>query len=154
MSLELPIDPLRTATGEPDNRAFGFFRWFQVDAAETDGALSSWIEEVPPGGGPPLHVHTLEVETFTLLEGSLQFALDDRSLTAKAGETVVIPKGTPHTFHNASNTVARALVSLTPGGGERFFRDVEAEGLGPGDMSRIEEIGSEYGLDFAGPPLG
>ena len=145
--------PLRRTADPPDNQAFGLPRWFQVDGAETEGAFCSWIEEVPPGAGPPLHVHHRETEVFTLLSGRLRFQLQDEQLEAEAGDNILIPRGLPHTFHNHTNSPTRVLVCLTPGGGDGFFRDVEAEGLGPDDMPRIEEIASQYGLEFVGPPM-
>lgn len=154
MSSSAFSNPRRSPTESPDNRAFGLSRWFHVASEETGGAFSAWIEEVAPGSGPPLHVHTRESEVFTVLEGSLLFQLEEEQLTAHAGETVVIPRGARHTFHNAGDAPARALIALTPGGGEQFFRDVDAEGLGPADMARIEQIAAEYGLQFVGPPIG
>ena len=97
------ISALRSSARPADDTAFGLERWFLVDATDTDGRLSSWIEEVPPGAGPPLHVHQRETEVFTVLSGTLQFALGDQRLIAGPEDTVVIPAGVPHTFHNGGD---------------------------------------------------
>lgn len=144
---------LRTPHRPADDQAFGLKRWFLVASEDTGGSLSTWIEEVPAGAGPPLHVHHREPEVFTVLSGRLTFALGDERLSAGPEETVVIPRGTPHTFKNEGAEPARALITLSPGGGEQFFRDVSAEGLGPDQMERIVEIAESYGLEFVGPPL-
>lgn len=78
---------------------------------------------VPPGGGPPPHRHDFE-ETFTLLEGELEFTFRGRKMTAKAGETVHIPANAPHMFRNVSEGPARMLCICSPAGQERFFEEV------------------------------
>jgi len=78
---------------------------------------------VPPGGGPPPHRHDFE-ETFTLLEGELEFAFRVKKMTAKAGETVHIPANAPHVFHNVSQGAARMLCICAPAGQERFFEEL------------------------------
>ena len=45
------------------------------------------------------------------------------------------------------------LITMTPGGAEGFFIEVEEQGLHPSrDMPRIVEIAARYGLEFVGPP--
>ena len=44
---------------------------FKLTAANTDGALSLGLDEVPPGGGPPLHFHQNEDEVFIVQEGRI-----------------------------------------------------------------------------------
>ena len=78
---------------------------------------------VPPGGGPPHHRHDFE-ETFTLLEGELDFTFRGKKMTAKAGETVHIPANAPHMFHNGSADAARMLCICGPAGQEGFFEEV------------------------------
>lgn len=78
---------------------------------------------VPPGGGPPPHRHDFE-ETFTLLEGELEFTFRGKKMTAKAGETVHVPANAPHQFHNESKTAARMLCICAPAGQENFFEEV------------------------------
>ena len=43
-----------------------------------------------------MHNHEHEDELFLLIEGSLSIELENRTLDLKAGEMVVIPKGTDH----------------------------------------------------------
>jgi quercetin dioxygenase-like cupin family protein len=80
---------------------------------------------VPPGGGPPPHRHDFE-ETFTLLEGELEFTFRGKKMTAKAGETIHIPANAPHMFHNGSQSAVRMLCICAPAGQERFFEEVGA----------------------------
>ena len=145
---------LRPAGSGESNRAFGLPRRFAIQASDSDGALSVFAEEVPPRAGPPLHVHQREHETFVVLEGRVRFHCDGDEEILGPGGIVMIPPGAHHTFKNVGAETARVVVTFTPGGGEGFFKAVEAEGLEPpADMARIAEIGAEYGLEFVGPPL-
>jgi Cupin domain len=121
------------------NSAFHLPRRLLLTAADTAGSTAVWIEEVPPGAGPPLHIHAREDESFYVLDGMFRF---------KGGETVELA------FHNDGAETGRLLVTMTPGGFEGFFLAVEAEGLSPPeDMARIGALAAQYGLSFVGPPL-
>ena len=78
---------------------------------------------VPPGGGPPPHRHDFE-ETFTLLEGQLDFIFRGDRKVAQAGDTVHIPANSPHQFHNSSSQPARMLCICAPAGQEQDFLDL------------------------------
>jgi quercetin dioxygenase-like cupin family protein len=78
---------------------------------------------VPPGGGPPPHRHDFE-ETFTLLEGELEFTFRNGKRSARGGETVHIPANAPHRFENVGKAAARMLCICSPAGQEKFFEEV------------------------------
>src|ERR1700710_2605568 len=46
---------------------------FLATGDETDGKYAIWEAIVPPGGGPPPHVHSREEEGFYILEGEITF---------------------------------------------------------------------------------
>ncbi|QNI38171.1 cupin domain-containing protein [Edaphobacter albus] len=94
-----------------------------LNGEDTAGRYCLIDMHVPPGGGPPPHRHDFE-ETFTLLEGELEFTFRGKKMTAKAGETVHVPANAPHQFHNGSKSVARMLCICAPAGQERFFEEV------------------------------
>ncbi|WP_431269814.1 cupin domain-containing protein [Dankookia sp. P2] len=58
------------------NRAFGE-RLIRIRASETAGRFAVIEEPVPPGWGPPLHVHAREDEFFQVLEGTFRFRCGD-----------------------------------------------------------------------------
>jgi mannose-6-phosphate isomerase-like protein (cupin superfamily) len=65
------------------------------------------------GSGPPwLHVHHADDEAWHVLEGALTFRFADRTVEARAGSTVFVPAGAPHTYTASED--ARYLVILTP----------------------------------------
>ncbi len=78
---------------------------------------------VPPGGGPPPHRHDFE-ETFTLLEGELDFTFRGTKRLVRAGETINVPANAPHQFHNSSSQSVRMLCICSPAGQEEFFEEV------------------------------
>jgi mannose-6-phosphate isomerase-like protein (cupin superfamily) len=151
----VPVRPVvRPDGGGIPNAAFHLPRRLLLTAADTGGASSMWIEEVPPAAGPPLHIHLNEDEAFFVLEGDFRFQGGETVSMAGKGATVFIPRGTPHTFRNDGTASGRLLVTMTPGGFEGFFLAVDAEGLSPpNDMARIESLAAQFGLKFVGPPL-
>src|SRR5580698_4276472 len=66
-----------------------------VSGKDTAGRFCLIDMHVPPGGGPPPHRHDFE-ETFTLLEGELEFAFRGTKQNLRAGESVNIPANAPH----------------------------------------------------------
>ena len=144
---------VRRATQGLVNQAFGLPRTFLVRSEDTQGALAQWIEEVPAGAGPPMHVHHRERELFRVLAGEFRFWAGAQTVDARSGDTILIPAGTAHTFKNVGAGTGQLLITMTPGGLEGFFIEVEAEQLHPAkDMPRIVAIAARYNLEFVGPP--
>ncbi len=78
------------------------------DGREQIGLLES---ELPPGGGFQLpHRHDDLDETFYVLDGTIDYLLDDTWVTAGAGTTVFVPAGVVHAFRNSTQRTARQLV--------------------------------------------
>ena len=96
---------------------------FLVTGEESAGAYFAMEASVPPGGGPPPHVHSREDETFYLIEGQIEFLLGDKTVTAGPGDFVNVPRGTVHCFHNIGTKSARMVLTFTPAGIERFFEE-------------------------------
>jgi uncharacterized cupin superfamily protein len=59
---------------------------FLVTGEETGGAYFAMEAFVPPGGGPPPHIHRNEDETFYVVEGEVEILLDDEIVTAGVGD--------------------------------------------------------------------
>ena len=94
---------------------------FLATGEDTDGKYALWEAIVPPGGGPPPHVHSREEEGFYVLEGEITLQVGDERLVATAGMFVNMPVGTPHSFKNEGRQPARMLISVAPAGLERMF---------------------------------
>jgi quercetin dioxygenase-like cupin family protein len=93
---------------------------FTKTAQQTSGevfGLEVFIRAGAPG--TPEMVHPLQDEGFEILKGSLDFRIGGQERRLEAGESLLIPKGTPHNWWNASDEEAHALVELRP---KRFGR--------------------------------
>ncbi len=136
------------------NGAFALPRRLLVNAEDTDGALSMWLETVPPGSGPPLHRHDRQRELFQVFGGRMLFQCDGERMEVGPGTVILVPPGVAHAFLNVGRETAEIMVTMTPGGFEGFFREVEAQGLTPHtDMQAIVDLAARYDLAFTGPPL-
>lgn len=97
---------------------------FLATGEDTNGKYAFWEAIVPPGGGPPPHVHSREEEGFYILEGEITFTIDGKRVVATAGMFANMPVGTPHSFKNESGKSARMLISVAPAGLEKMFFEV------------------------------
>jgi quercetin dioxygenase-like cupin family protein len=125
----------------------------------------SLLEAIAPhGDSPPLHVHRTEDELFHVLDGELRVRAGDAETRIGAGESLLAPKGVPHTYRVESSDGARWLVVTTGGDFERFVRElsrpVERPGLpapqGPPTPEQEEALAAaarKYGIELVGPPL-
>lgn len=101
-------------------------RWETTQsAADTDGALLEGKMWFAPGmAGPPVHVHPDAEETFTVVEGDIEVLLDGKWSRVAAGETSVVPAGTPHSVRNLGRAAARLVNTHSPARRmEGFFID-------------------------------
>ena len=97
---------------------------FLITGDETGGAFFLVEISVAPGGGTPPHIHHREDESFNVLEGTLTIQVGKETITASAGDFAFLPRGIAHSFKNAGDSYAKALVLTTPAGLEGFFLDV------------------------------
>ncbi len=116
---------------------------FLATGDDTNGKYAMWEAIVPPGGGPPPHVHSREEEGFYILDGEITFQIGDKRSVATAGMFANMPVGTPHLFKNESARPAKMLISVAPAGLEQMFFEVGvplAEGATTALPSTKEEI--------------
>ena len=97
---------------------------FLATGEETDGKYALWEAIVPPGGGPPPHIHSREEEGFYLLEGEITVRLGDDRILLRAGMFANLPVGSLHSFKNESDRSAKMLISVAPAGLEKMFLEV------------------------------
>jgi|SRR5688572_27501337 len=115
------------------------------------------------GDSPPLHVHVNEDEIFHILEGDFRFQVGAEERTGQAGDTVLVPKGIPHTYRVESNS-GRWLTVTTHEQFEEFVRAMarkpDAEGLPPIGGAPSQEViaafietAKRFGIEIVGPPI-
>jgi mannose-6-phosphate isomerase-like protein (cupin superfamily) len=88
-----------------DNGAGEQITFVKFISNDTGGELE--IEnEVRPGGGPPMHVHHLQDESLTVIQGKIGVHIGGEKPTFHGpGETVTFGKGQAHRFWNAGEDV-------------------------------------------------
>lgn len=121
----------------------------KIFSEDTNGAYSVIVSTTPPEGGAPPHVHEIEDELFYVLEGEFSFTCGDETFLAKKGAVVVLPKGKPHSFKNTGGTTGRMMNTITPGGFEQFFEEVDQLPKdGPPDPVTLSSLAMKYKLRF------
>ena len=85
-----------------------------------------------------LHLHRSDDEAWLVLEGRLEFRVGDEVRSVAAGESILVERGTPHSFWNPASEPARYLLVMTP----RIHRLVQA--LHAGDRTDYAQIFEEY----------
>jgi len=132
---------------------------FLVTGEESGGSYFAMEALVPPGGGPPPHIHSREDETFYVLEGSVEFLLGEEIVLAGPGDFVNVPRGTVHRFQNTGTDAARLVLTFTPAGIEHWFEETlepAPNEVSPEDTpDNVEEVAARYaaaapryGLEF------
>jgi quercetin dioxygenase-like cupin family protein len=133
---------------------------FLATGDNTHGTYAMWEAVVPPGGGPPPHVHSREEEGFYVLEGEVTVQAGDKRIVATAGMFVNMPIGLPHSFKNESDKPAKMLIMVAPAGLENMFFEVGvplAEGsttaLPPTqeEIAKLLKIAPKYGVEILLP---
>ena len=105
------VEPGQTLENPVTGERFTFIH----TAASTGGELLAFELGLRPGGAVPLpHVHPIQTETFSVLEGRMRFRVGLRRRIAEPGEVVEIAPGVIHGFANAGDTDARVLVEVRP----------------------------------------
>jgi quercetin dioxygenase-like cupin family protein len=121
---------------------------YLVDGSQT-ASMGMFELTVPPGSNvPPPHSHANNEEIVFVLEGTLRYSVDAETRDLAPGQTMRTPKGSVHGFSNPFGSVARALITMSPDIGSRYFQDVAAVvgAGGPPDKAALVAVMSRYGL--------
>ena len=130
---------------------------FLVTGDQSNGAYFIMEGIIPPGGGPPLHIHHREEECFYLLDGTLEITLGEKIFNATTGAFIQIPRGTLHRFHNTGSTTARMLLLFSPAGMDKYFeetlepvqdRTAAIPPISESVIARLINAGPKHGLEF------
>ncbi len=134
---------------------------FLATGDDTQGKYAMWEALVPPGGGPPPHIHSREEESFYVLEGEITFSVNGQTIVASAGTFANMPIGSLHSFRNESDRPARLLISVAPAGLEQMFFAsgvplTEGATTAPPptqqEIEKLLEIAPNYGIEIRLPP--
>jgi quercetin dioxygenase-like cupin family protein len=118
----------------------------------------------PKAKGSPLHYHTKMGETFTVVKGCLEMEVGGKGKhrTLRTGESVYVPPGVHHSFHNPSNEWVTFTSENRPAGQfEQFIRGlfglaidgkVDREGM-PSNLLQFAVLLKKADTILVGPPL-
>lgn len=133
---------------------------FLATAEDTGGKYAMWEAIVPPGGGPPPHIHSREEEAFYVLEGEITFQIGDNRLVATAGTFANMPIGSLHSFKNETSQPAKMIILVAPAGLEQMFFEV-GQPVEPGataaspptkaDIEKLLAAAPRYGVEIKVP---
>ncbi|WP_300596435.1 cupin domain-containing protein [Niabella sp.] len=86
----------------------------QIEWRDINGAEAGTVLLMPHKDGAPVHYHPVQEEQFLVLQGTLQVYRGKEWVTLKAGESISIPKQTPHTYKNTSGEMVLFDFCITP----------------------------------------
>ncbi len=83
--------------------------------AETNGTQLK-IDCISPASSEreKSHLHPYQENRFTILEGNLHFTINGKEQFAEVGDTISIPKNTPHSFYNSGHLDAHYIQEFFP----------------------------------------
>jgi mannose-6-phosphate isomerase-like protein (cupin superfamily) len=96
------------------NPATGEWITYTAIAADSHGQLVRFNWRSMPGGVITEHIHPRQEERFTILAGQAHFTLNGEERIARAGETVIVPAGVPHSEGNPGPGEIEGVVELRP----------------------------------------
>lgn len=99
-------------------------------------------------GGPPLHIHKNQDEIFYVAQGEFLIQLGDLVQKVSTGDTVFIPRGTPHTYANPIENNPGSIISIHQpvGKNEEFFKYLCTYG-------KMPEVEIDPDSPVVGPPI-
>ncbi|HEY2014687.1 MAG TPA: MerR family transcriptional regulator [Bryobacteraceae bacterium] len=136
----------------------------KVSAQDTGGAMC--IFEFTGTGGGPRHLHHEQDEWIYVIDGELDFVVGGERLRRTAGESIFIPRKTPHLWVSMSGRPAKIINVYQPAGKmEEFFREVSTFQNLPTredvinktytkeQVEALHRLFGDHGMDLLGPPL-
>ncbi|MHC5937732.1 cupin domain-containing protein [Nostoc sp.] len=124
-----------------------------ADHTTTGGQYDLIEGYFPPGTQTPPHRHTRYSEQLYVLSGEFTVWAGENKAVLNAGESFLIPAGTPHVVAALSDQPARGLVVAAPSSFARLIAAVGTldEKEAP-DMALFERISTEIGDEILGAP--
>lgn len=96
---------------------------FIATGEDTGGQYDLFDAYVPPDVGTSPHIHLKQDEGFYIVDGQVEFQLDDKTITATPGTFVNVAKGHIHAYRNLGTEPARMLVQGIPSGLDKLIED-------------------------------
>jgi quercetin dioxygenase-like cupin family protein len=116
---------------------------------ETGNTVEMYELTLPQSGSTVMpHVHREEDLTVLGMNGISTWTVNGEVIELRPGQSLTIPRGTPHSCTNLHETITRMICMQTPGSmGPEFFREIaqHLNELKP-DIAAISEVMNRYGI--------
>jgi mannose-6-phosphate isomerase-like protein (cupin superfamily) len=119
----------------------------RIGQADGIGSLAIIELEIPPGfPGHVPHHHKELLDSFWVLEGTLDLLIGEEWHKAGPGDFALVPPGNVHAFANKGDAPARLLNFVAPGGFENYLVEVSAlmQPGAPPDPAKMAEMAARY----------
>jgi quercetin dioxygenase-like cupin family protein len=125
----------------------------KVSSKDTEGGFAMFEQTgLSPFGGPPLHIHSYQDETFYVIEGAYQFQVGEDKFEMKAGDTIFLPRKVPHAFVQLTQKGKLIVIYQPAGKMEEFFKKADLW-TKPPSQEEIVKVFAESDMQVVGPPL-
>jgi quercetin dioxygenase-like cupin family protein len=107
---------------------------------DTGGAFEVFEMTGPRDSGPPPHAHPW-TESYSVIEGTVDVLMGDKTISGEPGCFFQIPAGTFHSYKITSDR-ARVIIVTSPCGAADFFSEIDSET----DFEKIVGIALKHGF--------
>lgn len=143
----LPTTFARAANIDATFAYMGSLMTFLAKSSETGGRFALMQYHTKPGNEPPPHVHEREHELYFVLEGTMRFYCEDKTLDIGAGDVVFLPRGKAHAF-TCTSDVVRTLIFVQATGKDAVALDSYFLAMGePAASMVLPESALTYAAD-------
>jgi len=114
-----------------------------VTSEETNGAYTFTYDEYEKGFFTDPHLHRDHDETFSILEGTMEWHIGGATYSATPGTMIWIPRGMPHNFR--APVPVKVHMIWSPGGVETAFEEyVSLTSEEKEDKERMKAYGEKH----------
>jgi len=136
-----------------DRRVFGALPvTVKVSSQDTGGALLVVEQNNSQKGGPPRHIHHDQDEWFYAVHGEYVVEIGGEIYPLHPGDSVLAPRGVPHTWAHIGEETGRLLIAFQPAGTMESFFSAAAPASATGS-AEVAELFAAHGMRLTGPPL-
>lgn len=128
----------------------------KVSGTQTGGAYCLIEDNLKAHFALGLHRHDHHAETFYILEGEMDFYLQDTWVHSVPGTTLHVPPGMPHACRVAGGNPAKMLMVMQPASFDGFLEELATmASVDFEDEAKMADLNSRYDIVLMGdvPPF-
>ena len=110
---------------------------------EATGGYEVFLQDGLEGSGPVPHSHPWD-ESFYVIRGNVEFAIDEKPMTATPGTLVHLPAGTAHWFRFGKG--GGQMISMTGKGSAASSMFTDIDSVGSRDVEMLRDACERNGL--------